>query len=290
MPDAELQYDVLKYIMENGRISDMLRMIAAGYNVSDDQRSQILTDLEGILNEEGGVPFDLNRENPSSVKETAEILLLVAKYREQHPTLVGKMVGFLVSRQKGDGGFSETLNLDPHIEDKWGASTGREWYPVGKSITWLTAKALEALCSIEYKEEDRLRRARDFLIYRQHECGHWPDFEGQDESDPLATGNILCALRAVGVSEDHRVLRDGRAALFQHLMKSLENESPYDMVDLTSVGRPISDLETEVIRKGVGLVVRTQNDDGGWSQMGSKKSDPELSSILGLVVKTCDCL
>ncbi|MHA2149578.1 MAG: hypothetical protein ACXAAN_13095 [Candidatus Thorarchaeota archaeon] len=55
------------------------------------------------------------------------------------------------------------------------------------------------------------------------------------------------------------------------------------MADLTAVGKPQSDLEKEVIRGGVELIIQSQNEDGGWLPLGSKKSDPELSSILAFV-------
>ncbi|UCE11557.1 MAG: terpene cyclase/mutase family protein [Candidatus Thorarchaeota archaeon] len=287
MSAVELHYDLQEFVKEKGTLADKLRLVAAGYRITDDERVTIIERLESILNEDGGVPFDLDVGNPSSVKETAEILALVSKFRKEHESLVRKLTSFLVSRQKGNGGFAETLNLDPFIEDKWGESLGREFYPVGKSITWLTGKALEALCLVKYEDEERLKRARDYLVGLQYEDGHWPDFEGQEVSDPLATGNILPALKAVGVNDDSKVYEDGRAALFQHLKTSVERDWQYDMVDLSAVGRPISDKETEVIRRGVELVVQTQSEDGGWSHAGTKKSDPELSSILGYVVQHC---
>ena len=93
------------------------------------------------------------------------------------------MATFLVSRQKQDGGFGEALNLDSYIEDKYGITEGREWYPVGKSITWLTGKCLEALVLSNYDDQERIRRARDYLLYSQNEDGHWPDFKDSKESD-----------------------------------------------------------------------------------------------------------
>jgi squalene cyclase len=197
------------------------------------------------------------------------------------------MADFLISRQKHDGGFAETLNLDHLIEDKYGVSMGREWYPVGKSVMWLTGKALEALCLASYKDEERLRRARDFLLYSQHEDGHWPDYKGQDISDPLGTGNILPALRAVGVPSDHKVYKNGRAALMQHLLESVEQSSTYDMVDLYAVRDATNGKEREVLDRGINLILNSQNSDGGWAPEGSKKSDPELSSLLAAVVNTC---
>ncbi len=273
--------------MENGTLADKLRLVAAGYELPSTVVDDALSQLTELQNPDGGIPFDLVKGNPSSVKMTAEIIPLIVPFKELYPDLVDNMVAFLISRQKKDGGFAEALNLDSYIEDKYGMTDERKWYPVGKSITWLTGKALEGLVMVGYDDEERLRRARDFLMYSQHEDGHWPDFKDQDESDPLGTGNILPALRAIGIDPNHRVYRDGRAALFQHLVTAIENESTCDMVDLTAVGKPETPQEREVILSGLNLIMISQNPDGGWAPPGSKKSDPELSSILAFVAKKC---
>jgi squalene cyclase len=277
-----LHYDNRSYLLTNGNIADKLRLAFAAQGVSEAQIREFMDEVKRIQNKDGGMPFSVQPGNPSSVKETAEILALISNYKSKWPAIIDEMIEFLVSRQKSDGGFSETLNLDPYIEDKWG-EIGRDWYPVAKSVTWLTGKALEALCLVSYENEERLKRARDFLLYNQYEDGNWPDYLGRNESDPLATGNILLGLRAIGINSDNKVYRDGRAALLQHLKEAVENKSTFDMADLTAVGKPESNLESSVIRSGLELIVQSQNEDGGWAPLGFKKSDPELSSILSFV-------
>lgn len=281
-----LHYDYQNYLLSNGNVADKLRLASAGYEVPSGLVDELMTELTNILNKDGGVPFGVSPGSPSSVKETAEILALIAQYRSEWPEIISKMTDFLISRQKNDGGFGESLKIDPYIQDKWGP-IGRDWYPVAKSVTWLTGKALEALCLVGYEDEERIRRARDFLLYNQYEDGNWPDFKDRKTSDPLATGNILQGLKAAGVNSENKVYEDGRAALFQHLKDSIEAGSTFDMADLTAVGSPKTDLERDVIRDGISLIIETQNKDGGWAPIGTKKSDPELSSILAFVVKKC---
>ncbi|MFX1560397.1 MAG: prenyltransferase/squalene oxidase repeat-containing protein [Promethearchaeota archaeon] len=279
-----LLYDHRNYLLKNGNIADRLRLASAGNDLSKEQFEELMNEVKRLQNRDGGMPFGVQRGNPSSVKETAEILALISRNKSQWPEVIDAMIKFLLSRQKNDGGFSETLKLDPHIEDKWGG-IGRTWYPVAKSITWLTGKALEALCLAECQDEERLKRARDFLLYNQYEDGHWPDYIGREESDPVGTGNILLGLKAVGINSDNKIYENGRAALLQHLKDSVENRSTFDMADLTAVGKPKNELEQTVIRKGLELIIQSQNEDGGWAPLGSKKSDPELSSILTFVAK-----
>jgi hypothetical protein len=282
-----LIYDMETYVVTKGSIIDRLRLAAAGYELSSEVVDESLRNLRTFMNPDGGLPFDLVRGNPSSVKITAEVIPLLVNFKDQYQDTIGMMSSFLISRQKKDGGFAEALNLDSLIEDKYGGTEGRNWYPVGKSITWLTGKALEALVIARYDDEERLRRARDFLMYSQNEDGNWPDYLDQEESDPLGTGNIIPALLAVGVSPDNKVYQDGRAALLHHLSISIENNSTSDMVDLYAVGKPHSEKEHDVLLRGLNLILVSQNNDGGWAPMGSKKSDPELSSVLAFVVKKC---
>jgi squalene cyclase len=280
-------YDLQSYIVKHGNIADKMRLISAGYKIPQEAIDSTFSDLERTLNKDGGVPIGLLKGNPSSVKETAEMLPLLTAFKETHSGLIQKMVKFLVSRQKADGGFAEALNLDPFIQDRYGMTWGRRWYPVGKSITWLTGKALEALCLADFDDEERLRRSRDFLLHSQYEDGNWPDFENMEESDPMATGNVLSGLRAMDIKTESKVYQGARAALYHHLHEALENKSTYDMIDLTAVCPPETEKEKEVVRNGLELILESQNSDGGWSQLGSKKSDPELSSILGFVLKKC---
>jgi squalene cyclase len=285
--DARLHYDVRSYLMTHGNTADKARLLSAGYDDSKELRGLILDELKMSINNDGGIPFGFRPNGPSSVKDTAELLTLIASVKE-FAELSKSMVDFVVSRQKNDGGFAEALNLNPYIEDKWGSAGGRDWYPVGKSLTWLTGKALESLVLAGHDDKERQFRARDFLMYSQNEDGHWPDFKDQGVSDPLATGNILEGLDAIGVAHDHKVYRDARAALMQHLKGCLEAKSLFDMADLTAIGKPESDLESSLIKQSLEFILESQREDGGWAPTGSKKSDPELSSILCLVLKRCE--
>ncbi|MHA1614453.1 MAG: prenyltransferase/squalene oxidase repeat-containing protein, partial [Candidatus Thorarchaeota archaeon] len=280
----ELHYDFQSFLLSNGNITDKLRLITTGYKIPSDLKEQVMDDLMSIMNANGGIPFGFKRGAPSSTKETAELLSLISTFQSGYEDTIKKMIGFLVSRQKNDGGFTESLKLDPHIEDKWGG-VGRDWYPVGKSITWLTGKALEALCLVNFDDNERLERARDFLLHTQYEDGNWPDFKDQNISDPLGTGNILIGLHAIRVESDNKVIVDARAALLQHLSDSIESECIFDLVDMTAIGTTQTEKEKEIIRNGIELIVSSQQEDGGWAPLGSKKSDPELSSVLLLEFK-----
>ncbi len=280
----ELHHDFQSFLISKGNITDKLRLITTGYKIPSDLKDQVMEALMSIMNANGGIPFGFKRGAPSSTKETAELLSLISTFKSEYEDTVMKMIAFLVSRQKNDGGFAESLKIDPHIEDKWG-EVGRDWYPVGQSVTWLTGKALEALCLVNFEDSERLLRARDFLLHTQYEDGNWPDFKDQNISDPLGTGNILLGLQAVRVESNNKVIVDGRASLLQHLSDCIEAKSICDLADVTAIGKPKTAKEKEIIQNSIELIVASQKEDGGWAPIGSKKSDPELSSILLLEFK-----
>jgi len=280
----ELHHDFQNFILSKGNIADKVRLITTNYKIPSGLQNDVMEDLHDIMNLDGGVPFGFKRGAPSSTKDTAELLNLISSFNDNYKDIIKQMTAFIVSRQKNDGGFGESLKLDPHIEDKWGG-IGRDWYPVGTSITWLTGKALEALCSVNYEDTERLRKARDFLLHSQYEDGNWPDYKDQQISDPLGTGNIIRGLRAVGVDTDNKVYVNGRVALLQHLSECLETGSIFDMADLTAIGKPQSEKEKQILKNGIELIINSQKEDGGWVPLGAKKSDPELSSILTLEFK-----
>ncbi|MFX1266038.1 MAG: hypothetical protein ACFFH0_11700 [Promethearchaeota archaeon] len=85
-------YDLQSYIVKHGNIADKMRLISAGYRLPEDIVNTTLNALERVLNRDGGVPIDLMRGNPSSVKETAEMLPLLGSFKKTHRQLIQKML------------------------------------------------------------------------------------------------------------------------------------------------------------------------------------------------------
>ena len=109
---TNLHYDHRNYLLTNGNVADKLRLASAGNDLTQEQLDGLMGELRRVQNQDGGMPFGVQPGNPSSVKETAEILALISGYRPQWEDIIDPMVKFLISRQKNDGGFSESLKLD----------------------------------------------------------------------------------------------------------------------------------------------------------------------------------
>ena len=93
-----LIHDVQTYILEHGTIIDVLRLASAGYDLPAAAIDEALEKLKISQNNDGGIPFDLARGNPSSAKLTAEVLPLLLRFRELYPDLTSQMVSFMISR------------------------------------------------------------------------------------------------------------------------------------------------------------------------------------------------
>ena len=108
---TNLQYDIQRYILNQGTIADKFRILSAGYSIPSEITDGLIDELQSIVNSDGGLPFELQKGNPSSVKVTAELLTLLFSKISGVDTIVESMITFLISRQKKDGGFAEALNL-----------------------------------------------------------------------------------------------------------------------------------------------------------------------------------
>ncbi|MEE8182443.1 MAG: hypothetical protein V3T87_03940, partial [Candidatus Thorarchaeota archaeon] len=87
-PIIELHYNLEEFILNNGGIADKLRLLSVGYYDKSQLQKETLDQLGNTLNPDGGVPFNMASGNPSSVKDTAEILPLIHKYKDSHQHLV----------------------------------------------------------------------------------------------------------------------------------------------------------------------------------------------------------
>ena len=67
--------------LSNGSVADKLRLASAGFETPAGLVDELMSDVRQILNNDGGIPFGVTPGSPSSVKETAEILALIAQYK-----------------------------------------------------------------------------------------------------------------------------------------------------------------------------------------------------------------
>jgi squalene-hopene/tetraprenyl-beta-curcumene cyclase len=146
----------------------------------------------------------------------------------------------------------------------------------------LTARVLELLGTIGYDRESALvRRAVAHLRYTQEADGSWYGRWGVNYI--YGTWQVLRGLGSIGENMDQEWIRRGRDWL-----ESCQNDDggwgetceSYDFPTLKGVGPSTAsqtawavmglcacgDASRESIRRGIEYLVRTQNDDGSWTE------------------------
>ncbi len=87
-----LHYEHRNYLLKNGNIADKLRLATSGNDLSDEQIAELMDEVKQVQNKDGGIPFGVQPGNPSSVKETSEILALISICKQNWTDIIDEMV------------------------------------------------------------------------------------------------------------------------------------------------------------------------------------------------------
>jgi len=234
-------------------------------------------ELKSLQNPDGGWPWQLQRNKPSGISQTARNLELLLKAGEGRDSdIVKRAVLFLLQTQRDDGGWSENHELKEVIPKDWSwVSTEHSGYQ--------TADAINALIEAGYLKDARVAKAVNFLLKTQNEEGGWPSYVSLDHlyegSDIAAMDHIVTALLGFGEPKNSLVLRKAVDALLKHREDWKE---PVDGAAVLCVflmlGYP---LNHEYVRELVANLIESQRPDGGWNWFGDLPSNP---------AQTVDCL
>jgi len=272
----KLRYDAVSYVLKNGNQYHKLKMLMIlGGKREDCQK--LMVELESMQNHDGGWSWQLETGRPSGVSQTARTLELLLKTGEdKHSETVKRAVQFLLQRQNPDGGWSENPQLEGIIlkEHNW-ISTRYSGFQ--------TADAILALADAGYENDDRVRKAIEFLRRAQNEEGGWPSYVGPDYpyegSDVASTDHIVLAFLRLGEPKNSDVLRNAVKALLKHRN---DWDSPIDSATALNVFLMLDyPLEHEYVKEHVKNLVETQKLDGGWNWFDDLPSNP---------AQTVDCI
>jgi len=152
------------------------------------------------------------------------------------------------------------------------------WGPPDKSVTFITAWALGALCYAKQLPEKVLGKAVKFLQEAQNEDGGWTNFNvgGRGQSCHGITPSVLwdgCGICDVPSLRDSSMVQ--RAVDFiLGLQKEDGGWADDNLVTRLSIGALVAaglKFEDEAVKRGVLWLVGHQNPDGSW---GSDVWDP----------------
>lgn len=264
---TKLEYDAVKYVLENGSAYDKLYLARALKQTPDPRWTE---ELLALQNPDGGWPRELGKQMPSGVVTSARVLELLLKTGLPSASAAAeKAIRFLLSSQRVDGGWSENPELAALIPKE------ETWVSAQHSMTYTTADAVNALIQAGLANLPSVKRGILFLRTTQNDDGGWGSHmtPGQpSQTDVAAMDVIVKALVLSGEPRDSAVLRRTIDAL-------VTNRSHWDIpVSAASVLNVFRRLgyppEHPYVEELVETLLRTQAPDGGWSWFGAGASDP----------------
>jgi len=272
----KLKYDAFSYILENGTPFHKLKLLLT-LNLQPEKRRKLVRELKSLQNPDGGWPWQLQKDKPSGISQTARNLELLLKAGENKDSNTAKRaVAFLFQNQKEDGGWSENPELKEAIPQDW------NWISTEQS-GYQTADAINALIEAGYSKDQRVAKAVSFLLRTQNEEGGWPSYVSSDYpyegSDIAAMDHIVTALLRFKEPKNSLVLKKAVDALIKHRKDWKE---PVDGTAVLCVFLMLDyPLNHEYVRELVANLIESQRPDGGWNWFGDLPSNP---------AQTVDCI
>jgi squalene cyclase len=268
----KLKYDALSYVMEKGKPHHKMRVLLAFDNKREVEK--FLMDFKESQNPDGGWswlgwwPFDEPR--PSSTYDTAEILYLLLKAGvDRSSETVEKAVNFLFTKQRSDGGWSESPEISKAIKKEW------VWYSTNFSITWITASIVNVLVDAAHGTDERIKKAMNFLRRMQNEEGGWPSHEeAPQRTDMWTMEAIIKAFIKTGEPKDSPVIKKALKAIIKYRKKWKEPaENPLGV--FMALGY---EPDHVYVQECLNYLIAYQHEDGGWGYYNDWPSHPDQAS------------
>jgi len=221
-----------------------------------------LKEMRLFQNEDGG--FGKERGEPSSVTPTAEAILnLIESGEKPSSSTVQRATLFLWGLQNENGGWRENPALPKEKVAFW-SSTER-------GVPILTADSIEALLKAGYEDDERLRKAVEWLKGMQAQDGMWIHMEkaAPTETDPDSTLRAIEVLIKVGENLDSPTIRKACNALERFILTEAEKWTKKWPV--WSWLAPLDGLvaagfkaDNKTVQRALEKILKQQREDGGW--------------------------
>ena len=265
--DHILPYDPISYILKEGNIYHKLQL----HRLLGLSRPDYFEEYLRLQKEDGGWPWGLKNQNPSSVGETVKAIRFL-KDEEGYKSEIEKSISFLLEQQCEDGGWAENPQLAPLIPEEW------DWMSCYHSSTSTTGSVICVLLLRLPREDQQLQKAQHFLKKTQTEDGGWPYRVGPDYkygTDIASIDDVLQALVAMGEPKDSLVIQNAVSALQKNHEVWTE---PIDASSVISIlhmlGYP---ADHPWIQESVSNLMRAQQENGGWNWLGDFPTDPGMT-------------
>jgi len=133
-------------------------------------KTRLIEELRRIQNADGGFPLDMEKGKPSTLMDSAVVLVRLEEFNSLQVDIAEKVVGFFFVTQDEDGSWNESGNILQCNPPPW-------MNPRNIHVKILsTAYTGFWLAKLGYSKHNRIRRACDFLINYRKENGCFEGF------------------------------------------------------------------------------------------------------------------
>jgi hypothetical protein len=299
-----LKRDPFALIFEQGDDSTRLACLAFFDRADTPHGNACLVRLLKQQRADGAFPSRLDPGAWGMQETVRHALLLLRVGMPATGGNVSSAVRFILRNQNPDGGWSENPALEIPLQMTWLSNE--------RSITWLTADAVELLRSVGQGEQPPCQAALTWLRAMQNRHGGWPSVAeeaawGDDDlSDPDATAQIAFLLAEIDGQQDPAFQRGKR--LFEHHLDECAQDAErgywirardgareeievYTLThlllsSLLDAPRRLQggyDVSNPRVRRILEVLVEIQGQDGGWRPFFSEESSP-LYTVLAVEV------
>jgi hypothetical protein len=251
--------DAVSYIEENG--DELERARLAGILGRPRPEPRVARVLVGRQNDDGGFPYGMIPERPSSVAATSAVMQWMHDLRLVPSSYVERAAAFLLTVQRPEGAWEESpaiLKFDPPTLVRPGTPLGR---------TYCTAMAAGWMVRLLGARHDAVMRATTFL--RTQRDGGWP----AGEPPPVIALITTVLLMADGAASPG--VAAGLAALNALTPDAWTGERLADaLLALYPAGLPASHA---LVAAGLERLRALQRPEGGWSSEHGPDRDVDVS-------------
>jgi len=134
-------------------------------------KTRFIEELRRLQNIDGGFPLDMEKGKPSTLMDSAVVLLHLEDFNSLQIDIAEKIVDFFFASQNEDGSWNESENILPYNPPPW-------MNPKDIRVKVLsTAYTGFWLAKLGYSKDNRTKKACDFLINYRKESGAFEGFK-----------------------------------------------------------------------------------------------------------------
>lgn len=244
----------MRFIEENGTELEKYRLT---YLLGKERGDEVpLRYLRELQNDDGGFPYNDEKDKLSSVNSTSANLSLIIELGLTESDVCRKTLGYLMSVQGEDGSWDENQAINQYNPPFWDMPGDL------KTKMWLTATILNHLIQLGYRESEAVRRATQFLLKNRDEEGK---FAGFLHSTWISVG-VFGQLEGV----DSEIVKQALTMIERNINRMEDGASDFVWCLECFYVAELS-KDDPVVKRCIDRVIELQREDGAWASGDGEK-------------------